>query len=144
MQSEATYRGAVYPWHCGHIGHMNVMWYVGKFDEATWNLFARIGLTPTYLRESCRGMAAVQQNITYQRELLAGDIVEVKSVLLEIRDRSIRFRHEMRNAETGEIAASCEITGVHMDRQARKSVIFADAIRRTAARLIAYPEPAEA
>jgi acyl-CoA thioester hydrolase len=75
---------------------------------------------------------------------LAGDIVEVKSVLLEIRDRSIRFRHEMRNAETGEIAASCEITGVHMDRQARKSVIFADAIRRTAARLIASPEPAEA
>jgi acyl-CoA thioester hydrolase len=144
MQSEATYRGAVYPWHCDHIGHMNVMWYVGKFDEATWNLFARIGLTPTYLRESGRGMAAVQQNITYQLELLAGDIVEVKSVLLEIRDRSIRFRHEMRNAETGEIAASCEITGVHMDRQARKSVIFADAIRRTAARLIAYPEPAEA
>jgi acyl-CoA thioester hydrolase len=144
MQSEATYRGAVYPWHCDHIGHMNVMWYVGKFDEATWNLFARIGLTPTYLRESGRGMAAVQQNITYQRELLAGDIVEVKSVLLEIRERSIRFRHEMRNAETGEIAASCEITGVHMDRQARKSVIFADAIRRTAARLIASPEPAEA
>ena len=31
-----TYRGAVYPWHCDHMGHMNVMWYVGKFDEATW------------------------------------------------------------------------------------------------------------
>jgi acyl-CoA thioesterase FadM len=26
-----TYRGAVYPWHCDHMGHMNVMWYVGKF-----------------------------------------------------------------------------------------------------------------
>ena len=25
-----TYRGAVYPWHCDHMGHMNVMWYVGK------------------------------------------------------------------------------------------------------------------
>ena len=50
----------------------------GKFDEANWNLFARIGLTPTYLRESGRGMAAVQQNITYKRELLAGDIVEVQ------------------------------------------------------------------
>ena len=29
-----TYRGTVYPWHCDHVGHMNVMWYVGKFDEA--------------------------------------------------------------------------------------------------------------
>ena len=50
-------------------------------------------------------MAAVQQNISYKRELLAGDIVEVTSRLLEIRDKSIRFLHEMRNAETREIAA---------------------------------------
>ena len=142
MESAATYCGAVYPWQCDHVGHMNVMWYVGKFDEANWNLFARIGLTPSYLRESSRGMAAVQQNITYKRELLAGDIVEIRSVLLEIREKSIRFMHEMRNAETGEIAATCEITGVHMDRQARKAVAFAEAIRRTAARLIAFPEPA--
>jgi acyl-CoA thioester hydrolase len=144
MEAEATYRGTVYPWQCDHVGHMNIMWYVGKFDEANWNLFARIGLTPTYLRESGRGMAAVQQDISYKRELLAGDIVEVRSVLLEIREKSIRFRHDMRNAETGEIAAFCEITGVHMDRQARKSVAFAEAIRRTAAGLIAFPEHAVA
>jgi acyl-CoA thioester hydrolase len=24
VQSETTYRGAVYPWQCDHIGHMNV------------------------------------------------------------------------------------------------------------------------
>jgi acyl-CoA thioester hydrolase len=144
MQAEATYRGTVYPWQCDHNGHMNIMWYVGKFDEANWNLFARIGLTPSYLRDSGLGMAAVQQNIAYKRELLAGDIVEVRSVLLEIRDRSIRFKHEMRNVETGEIAAICEITGVHMDRQARKSAAFSDSIRRTAARLLAFPEPADA
>src|SRR5690349_22890755 len=71
METDATYRGTVYPWQCDHVGHMNIMWYVGKFDEANWNLFARLGLTPSYLRESGRGMAAVQQNITYKRELLA-------------------------------------------------------------------------
>src|SRR5258705_1523676 len=131
MEAEATYRGTVYPWQCDHVGHMNIMWYVGKFDEANWNLFARIGLTPTYLRESGRGMAAVQQNISYKRELLAGDIVEIRSVVLELRDKSIRFRHEMRNAEPGEVAASCDITGVHMDRQARKAVAFSEAIRKS-------------
>ena len=68
MPDLLTYRGTVYPWQCDHIGHMNVMWYVGKFDEATWHLFAQIGLTPSYLRESGRGMAAVQQNISYKRE----------------------------------------------------------------------------
>jgi hypothetical protein len=87
METEATYRGTVYPWQCDHVGHMNIMWYVGKFDEANWNLFARLGLTPSYLRESGRGMAGVQQNIAYKRELLAGDIVEVKSILLELREQ---------------------------------------------------------
>ena len=144
MGSDATYRGTVYPWQYDHIGHMNIMWYVGKFDEANWNLFARIGLTPTYLRESGRGMAAVQENITYRRELLAGDFVEVKSVLIEIGEKSIRFRHEMRNAETGEIAASCEITGVHIDRRARKSASFADGVRRQIESLLAASESLEA
>ncbi|MBA2400261.1 MAG: acyl-CoA thioesterase [Bradyrhizobium sp.] len=140
MQTDATYRGTVYPWHCDHVGHMNVMWYVGKFDEATWNLIARLGLTPSYLRESGRGMAAVQQNISYKRELLAGDIVEVKSRLLAITDKSIRMLHEMCNAETGEIAAICDITGVHLDRQARKSASFAPDIRNTALRHLSPTE----
>ena len=139
MASEATYRGTVYPWHCDHVGHMNIMWYVGKFDEANWNLFARLGLTPSYLRMSGRGMAAVQQNISYRRELLAGDIIEIRSVLLEVREKSIRFRHDMTNAETGEIAAVCDITGVHMDRKARKSTPFEGAIRATAMKHLAEP-----
>src|SRR5579871_4515582 len=124
MGADATYRGIVHAWHCDHVGHMNITWYVSKFDEASWNLLARIGLTPSYLRQSCRGVVAVQQNISYKRELLAGDIVEISSVLLEIRDKSIRFLHEMQNAETGEVAAICEITAVHMDRQSRKSAAF--------------------
>ena len=119
-----TYRGVVYPWHCDHMGHMNVMWYVGKFDEATWNLFAAVGITPTLLRTQNRGMAAVQQNISYRRELNAGDVVMVRSAVLEVRDKVLRFVHEMRNAESGEVAAVCELTGVHIDTAARKSCPF--------------------
>jgi acyl-CoA thioester hydrolase len=77
-------------------------------------------------------MAGVQQNISYKRELFAGDIVEVRSSLLELRDKSIRFLHEMRNAETGELAATCEITAVHLDREAHKSTPFTPAVRETA------------
>ena len=50
----------------------------------------------------------------------------------------------MRNGETGEVAAVCGITGVHMDREARKSAPFAEAIRRAAARLLVFPEQAPA
>ena len=136
MAGLVTYRGAVYPWHCDHVGHMNVMWYSGKFDEATWGLFAEIGVTPTFLRTEARGMAAVQQNITYKRELLAGDLVEVTSRVLEVRERTIRSAHEMRNTENGEICATSEITAVHLDRQARKACAFSPQIRAAAEKLI--------
>jgi acyl-CoA thioester hydrolase len=127
-----TYRGTVYPWHCDQVGHMNVMWYVGKFDEATWHLLASIGLTPSYLRDNGRGMAAVQQNISYRRELLPGDIIEVGSRVLEIREKVIRFEHEMKNCETGEVAATCELTAVHLDRDKRRACAFPDAVRTAA------------
>ena len=123
-----TYRGAVYPWHCDQMGHMNVMWYVGKFDEATWNLFAAAGITTAFLREQKRGMAAVQQNITYRRELMAGDTLTVHSAFLEVRDKVARFVHEMRHGETGELAALCMLTGVHIDAVARRSCAFPEAI----------------
>jgi len=136
MTDAIAYKGTVYPWQCDHVGHMNVMWYVGKFDEATWNLFAQIGLTPSYLRDNHRGMAAVQQNIAYKRELLAGDIVEVRARIVEIRDKVIRFVHEMRNADSQQVAAICEITAVHMDRQSRRACPFAEHVRAAAERSI--------
>src|SRR5215470_19172542 len=85
-----TYRGTVYPWHCDHMGHMNVMWYTGKFDEATWQLFALLGLAPSWLRANARGMAAVEQRTAYQRELAAGDTVFVRSTVLEVREKVLR------------------------------------------------------
>jgi len=110
-----TYRGVVYPWHCDHMGHMKVMWYVGKFDEATWNLFASIGITAAYVRDQRHGMAGLQQNITYKKELIAGDVVVVRSEILEVREKVIRFQHELFNGEGGELAAVCELTVVHLD-----------------------------
>ena len=138
-----TYKGAVYPWHCDHMGHMNVMWYVGKFDEATWNLFAAMGVTAAFLKESGRGMAAVQQNITYKRELHAGDTVVVQSTFIEVREKLAKFVHEMRHAVSGELSAICVLTGVHIDTRTRKSCPFPTEILERGRSLVrAYELPA--
>jgi acyl-CoA thioester hydrolase len=138
-----TYRGTVMPWHCDHMGHMNVMWYVGKFDEATWNLFSEMGVTAAFLRDNQRGMAAVQQDISYRRELYAGETVAVRSAFLEVRDKVARFVHEMRNAHTGELSAVCMLTGVHIDARTRKSCPFPEEILTRARSLVrAYTAPA--
>ena len=137
MESMLTYKGTVFPWHCDEMGHMNVMWYVGKFDEATRHFFHELGITPAVVREHKRGMAAVEQTIQYKRELQAGDIVSVHSVLLEIKRRSVRFAHEMRKVDTGEIAATTTLTAVHFDIVARRSCAFPDSVKEKVAALLA-------
>jgi acyl-CoA thioester hydrolase len=132
-----TYRGAVYASHCDHIGHMNIVSYGAKFDEANWVSFCEIGLTPSYLRGDRYGMAGVQQNITYRQELFAGDVIEIRSQLVEIGDKRLRMRHEMRNIETGGVAALCEITAVHLDKREHKACDFPPAIRKSAEALAA-------
>jgi len=122
------------------MNHMNVMWYVGKFDEATWNLLSLVGLTPQWLRERNRGMVAVDQRTTYKRELVAGDLVTVRSGLLEIREKVIRFFHEMSNEQTGEIASVTVLTGVHIDSETRKSTGFPEEILRRGRKLIVNDE----
>ena len=131
-----TYRGAVYPWHCDHVGHMNVAWYTGKFDEATWNLFNMLGITPSYLRTNNRGMAAVDQHTKYLRELHPGDVVYIRSEILELEGKRIRFRHTMYNGETDDLAATTELLGLHMDTTVRKTCDFADDIVKTGQALV--------
>lgn len=123
-----TYRGVVYPWHCDHMGHMNVMWYTGKLDEATWNLLAACGITAEYMRDEQRGMAAVQQNITYRQELLAGDLVSIRSRIVEVRERVIRFQHELFRNDGKDVAALCELTAVHMNTTTRRACAMPGAI----------------
>jgi acyl-CoA thioester hydrolase len=127
-----TYRGAVYASHCDHIGHMNIVSYGAKFDEANWVFFCEVGLTPSYLRSPHHGMAGVQQNISYKQELFAGDVIEIRTAVLEIAEKRMCVRHEMRNIETGAVAAVSEITSVHLDKQAHKSCAFPAAIRHAA------------
>lgn len=99
-----THRGAVYPRDCDHIGHMNIVSYGVKFDEANWVLFCELGLTPSYLRGDF-GMAGVQQNISYQQELFAGDVIEVRSYVLEVAEKRLVIRHEMRKIDTGALVS---------------------------------------
>jgi len=131
-----TYKGTIYPWHCDHMGHMNVMWYVGKFDEATWHLLHAVGLTPDYLRANNRGMVAAEQNIRYKRELIAGDLITVHSTVIDVKDRSIRFQHEMRKLDTDEVAATTTLTGVHLDTVARRACAFPEAIKQRASAMM--------
>jgi len=112
------------------------MWYVEKFDEASWQLLARLGLSRLRFHEQGVGMVAVEQHLEYKSELFAGDIVTVSSVVTEVMDKALRMVHEMRNDETGLLAARTTIVGVHLDSKARRALSLPVDVRARA-RMIA-------
>ncbi len=134
-----TYQGVVYPWHCDHMGHMNVTWYVGKFDEAAWTLFAAIGLTGSFFRDNERGVAAVEQTLTYKKELNPGDTLVIHSWVVEMREKGMSFAHDMRKADTDELAATCRQTSLFIDTTTRKTAAFPPHVAAKARALIIGP-----
>ncbi len=133
-----TARGTVHEWQKDHMGHINVRAYTDLFEQACWQFYAMLGLTAPVLRSGAVHLAAVQQNIAYQRELYPGDTVVVRTGVLEMRDKVLRFRHELSDTASGAITAVCEFTVVCLDPVARKSQPFpAEAAARARALLIA-------
>lgn len=124
-----TYRGVVTQWHCDHVGHLNIAHYVSRFDEAHWAFFADLGLTASWLRDNRRGMAAVEENLRYLREVRAGDTVTIVSRLVQIKAKVIVSDHSMTNDATSEVCATERIACALVDLDARKATAFPDSIR---------------
>jgi|SRR5690349_20799155 acyl-CoA thioester hydrolase len=130
-----TYRGIVYPWQCDHMGHMNVMYYANKFDEACWQLLSMLGLNPSRFAEEGTGMAAVEQHIQYRRELHAGQAVTIQSAVLEVKDKSIHMLHKLIDDASGEVAATTVVVGVHIDALLRKAISIPQDVRDAVLRM---------
>lgn len=110
-----TYSGVVHPDQLAHMGHMNLMWYTSKFDQGTWHYFAMLGITPSYIKEHNRDMAALEITTKYFSEAVVADLLILTTRMLEINNKTLKFKHVMSDAEV----ASSEFMGAHLDRQKR-------------------------
>ncbi|MGE0735070.1 MAG: acyl-CoA thioesterase [Alphaproteobacteria bacterium] len=122
--SVETYRGTVYPWECDQNGHLNVHRYVAKFDEATWVIFAHLGVDRKLRLTENRSMMGLSQNIVYRRELFPGDVVGVRTRLVEMTDKRLRMVHTMYDYLSDDVVAEMELHAVHVDLASRKSQPF--------------------
>jgi hypothetical protein len=77
-------------------------------------------------------MAALEQHIIYSREVHAGDIVTIRSAVVEVKDKVSRIMHEMRNDETGEVAATATILAICLDAHARTARSLPSDVRERA------------
>ena len=124
-----TFRGVVYNWECDMFDHMNTQYYQAKFDAATWFFIGKLGMTSEYFRSENRSLVVMEQRIRYHKELLAGDLVSVRSELLEVKDKSLKYRHLLYNDMSGELSAETVYSSVLIHSKTRSSTEFPPSIR---------------
>lgn len=136
-----TGRSVVYPWHCDHLGHMNVQHYVGFFDIGAFHFMSMLGFSSHNMHDLGATLVDAQHTIKYINEQPVGSLVKVESAIVRIGTKSMTCLHRMTNTETGLVAATNEIAMVYFDLKARQSLPLPDDLK---ARAQAYlVDPAE-
>ena len=130
-----TSRAVVFPWHCDHLGHMNVMHYVGMFDVGAFHFLSMLGFGSHDMHERGAMLVDAQHTIRYLTEQPAGSLVRIESAITRFGTKSLTVLHRMTNTETGKLAATTEVVLVYFDLEARKSIPLTDELK---ARMSAY------
>jgi len=132
-----TARDIIKPWEVDVLGYAAFPAYVHRFSAANGHVLAGFGVTPAYMRAENRGFSTFEFRLHFPGSLRAGDPVLVRSGLLHVGSSSMRFLHRMANARTGEVVATLEQAGVHLDMEARRPTPLPDAFRARARAMLA-------
>ena len=125
MDPKLTYKGAVMTWECDSNGHMNVMYYINKYENAGRNFDLDLGLT-TLLQEQKEtvGMVVVEQKIQYLKEAFEDDLLYVMSELNAVGNKSITMTHKMYNGHTKEHIGTMNLVCVLFDKVNRVGLVL--------------------
>jgi acyl-CoA thioester hydrolase len=120
MKKFLTYKGAVMTWECDSNGHMNVMYYINKFENAGRNLSLEMGVSKIMSKEI--GFVVVEQTIKYLREVFEDDLLFVESSLVNFSNKAMVMRHEMFNGITKDLVSTMDVVGVLFNKTNRKAI----------------------
>ena len=120
MKKILTYKGAVMTWECDSNDHMNVMYYINKFENAGRNFSMNLGLYQLMSKDI--GLVVVEQTIKYLKEVFEDDLLYTESSLLAVGNKSMTILHEMYNSISEEKVAEMKIVMVMFDKINRKAL----------------------
>lgn len=129
MKKILTYKGAVMTWECDSNHHMNVMYYINKFEHAGRSFALHMGLTKDFLNDKEMGIVVLEQNVKYLREVFEDDLIYVESSLVNISNKAFTVYHEMYNGQTNDCVSTMKIALVLLDKQSRRAVNFPSKLR---------------
>jgi acyl-CoA thioester hydrolase len=116
-----TFRGSVTEAWIDANRHMNVSAYDVVFDAAEKAFFELFGIGDAYIRRTDLSCFRLEKLIRYERELVLGDALEVRSRVAWTDFRRIHHFHELWNVEAGYRAAFADSVSMHVDLRLRKA-----------------------
>lgn len=131
------YRDRVAPEWIDYNGHMNVAYYVLAFDRATDRLFEYLGVGESYRRATNHSIFALEAHVTYERELRGGAAFEIATQLIDADRKRLHLFHAMSRSDSGDLAATIELMGMHIDMSGPRSAPLPDAAFAKIAALLA-------
>lgn len=134
-------REYVKPWEIDAYGQCAMSFYVHRFAAANAHAIAAFGMTPAYQRERRRGYSTFEFQVEFLGDLRAGDPVVVRAGLVHVGSSSLRVFHRMSNPRTGELVATLDQFGVHLDMDERRPTPLPDELKARAQALRVAPTP---
>lgn len=111
---------SVRPEWIDHNGHLNLAYYILLFDEATDALWRSLGLGAG-MRATGFGTFAVETHTLYRAELMEGETVGVRSVVLAVDGKRLHVAHEMRRMRDGAVSAQQELLYLCVNLETRRA-----------------------
>lgn len=103
-------------------GHMNVRHYLATLDDAEWVLLEQVGLDAA--GSTGGNVFALEQHLTYRREVTAGQQVSVHLRILGRDHRMVHLVSYLVVHDAQEVAASLESLDAYVDHTTRRMSPF--------------------
>jgi acyl-CoA thioester hydrolase len=96
-----TYRGTVHRWEVDNVDHFTVAYYFERFEDATVGLLHAAGLDPGSVSASGRACVTLDCHVRYLRELRMGDILHIRSGVIDVGGDIVTLGHEVFDSGDG-------------------------------------------
>lgn len=123
-----VHREPVRPEWIDYNGHLSEPYYVLVFGHATDVLMDHAGLGPGYRADTGCSLYTVEAHVRYLREVSLGSELVVDTRVLGVDDKRVHYCGEMR--VDGEVVATEELLGMHVDTAAGRSRPLPEASRK--------------
>jgi acyl-CoA thioester hydrolase len=123
-------RSAVHPYECDAGGRMGPRFFLARVSDAQGHMWARAGLGRHDQLAAGLATATVEMRFLFFKKPVAGELLVMRTGLVEAAEKTLRYRHWLFNAETGEPAFAAEGLGLLFDRGTRKAVPIPEAVAK--------------